>query len=155
MTIDITDRLILQALQRNSSQRLEDLAKLVRLASSSVHDRIRRLQRDGAIRRWTVDVDETMLGLNVLAFVGLRATKPCSALIEALDKIAAIQECHSVAGGLSLLLKVRVSTTADLLDLTERLRAIPGVESTETTIVLKRHFDRPVTVAETHHKGSR
>jgi hypothetical protein len=45
---------------------------------------------------------------------------------------------------LSLLLKVRVPNTAGLLELVERLRQIRGIEQSETTVVLKAQFGRPI-----------
>ncbi len=146
MELDPTDLVLLDALQRDAAQRLEDLAKLVRMAPSSVHERLRRLERAGIIRRWTVDLDAAALGLGVLAYMGVGATKPCSALLPALEQIPAIEEAHSVAGELSLLLKVRVGSPRDLLALAERLRQIPGIERTETTIVLETQIDRPITL---------
>ena len=146
MALDKTDLLLIDALQHDAAQRLEDLARVVQLAPSSVHERLRRLERDGIIQRWTVDLDAAALGLGVLAYVGIRATRPCSKLLPALEAIPAIEECHSVAGELSLLLKVRVAGTPGLLELTEQLRQIPGIEGTETTIVLKTHIDRPITL---------
>jgi Lrp/AsnC family transcriptional regulator, leucine-responsive regulatory protein len=146
MSVDRKDFTLIEALQQNASRRLEDLAKVVQLAPSSVHDRLQRLERDGIIRQWTIKVDAAALGLGVLAFVGVRATKPCSELLDALSKIPAIEECHSVAGELSMMLKVRVASTPALLELSERLRAIPGVEQTETTIVLRTHIDRSPSV---------
>lgn len=144
MGLDRTDLVLIDALQRDAAQRLEDLARVVHLAPSSVHERLRRLERDGIIQRWTVDLDAASLGLGVLAYVGVRATRPCSELLPALETIPAIEECHSVAGDLCLLLKVRVSGTPALLALVERLRQVPGIEGTETTIVLKTQIDRPI-----------
>lgn len=146
MDLDRKDFVLLEALQQNASQRLEDLAALVKLAPSSVHERLRRLERDGIIRRWTVDVDTAALGLDVVAFIGIRATRPCSELLGSMSKIPAIEECHSVAGQLSMILKVRVANTAALLSLSEDLRLIPGIEQTETTIVLKTQIERPVAL---------
>lgn len=146
MDLDRKDFALLDALQQNASQRLEDLARLVKLAPSSVHERLRRLQREGVIRRWTVDVDAAALGLGVVAFIGIRATRPCSELLDAIRKIPSIEECHSVAGDLSMILKVRVMNTAALLGLSEHLRQIPGIEQTETTIVLKTQIDRPIAL---------
>lgn len=144
--LDQTDLLLVDALQQDAAQRLEDLARVVRLAPSSVHERLRRLERDGIIRRWSVDLNAEALGLGVLAYVGVRASRPCSELVDALGKIPAIEECHSVAGELSLLLKVRVATTPALLELVERIRQIPGIEGTETTIVLKTQLQRPIPI---------
>ncbi len=146
MELDQTDLTLVDAVQRDAAQRLEDLARLVHLAPSSVHERLRRLERDGVIQRWTVQLDATAVGLGVLAYVGVRSSKPCSELIRLLEPISAIEECHSVAGELSLMLKVRVATTQALLELVERLRQIPGVEGTQTTIVLKTQIDRPIAL---------
>ena len=143
---DKTDLAIIRALQHNASQRLEDIARLTKLAPSSVHERLRRLERDGIIRGWTINVDSGLLGLGVLAYVGVSASKPCSELIKALEGISEIEECHSVAGELSLLLKVRTSSTIELLSLSERLRQIPGIEGTHSTIVLKTHIDQPTAI---------
>ena len=60
-----------------------------------------------------------------------------------LHNIAGIEECHSIAGEFCILLKVRVAGTAELLDLIERVKHVPGVERTETTIVLRTQFERP------------
>lgn len=140
--LDRTDRILIAALQQEGRLRLEDLARRVELAPSSVHDRLRRLQRDGVIRRWTIEVAPEALGLAVLAFVGVRASRPCSDLIEALDQMREIEECHSVAGQLSMILKLRAASTEHLLEIIERLKQIPGIESTETTVVLKTFLER-------------
>ena len=150
MPLDTVDLTLITALQADASKRLDALGAMVGLAPSSVHDRLRRLERDGVLLRWTIDVDAVAaFGLGVLAFIGVRSTKPCSEMISALTDISEIEECHSVAGDLSLLLKVRVASTPSLLHLVERLRQIPGVEQTETTIVLKTQLDRPISPAIT------
>lgn len=140
--LDRIDTLLLSALQGEGRLRLEDLARRVDLAPSSVHDRLRRLQRDGVIRRWTVDISPEALGLSVLALVGVRASRPCSELVGALRLVREIEECHSVAGQLSFTLKVRATNTEHLLQLIEQLKQIPGIEDTETTVVLKTQFER-------------
>lgn len=146
MELDRKDFALVEALQQDAAQRLEDLGRRVGMAPSSVHERLRRLEAAGVIRRWTVECDAAALGLGVLAYIGIRATRPCSELVPALQTITAIEECHSVAGAVSMLLKVRVASPPDLLSLAERLRQIPGIEGTESTIVLATQFDRPFQV---------
>jgi Lrp/AsnC family leucine-responsive transcriptional regulator len=140
--LDRVDVALLAALQQEGRLRLEDLARRVELSPSSVHDRLRRLRRDGVIRRWTIEVAPEALDLTVLALVGVRASRPCSELVETLTQFREIEECHSVAGRLSLVLKLRASSTEHLLDIIERLKQIPGIEDTETTVVLKTHLER-------------
>ena len=141
--LDKKDFALLDALQQDASKRLEDLAKLVQLAPSSVHDRLRRLQRDGLIQGWTIKVDSAALGLGVLAFVAIATTRSCSEMWQDLHNISGIEECHSVAGEFCVFLKVRVAGTAELLELIDQVKNVPGVERTETTIVLRTQFERP------------
>jgi DNA-binding Lrp family transcriptional regulator len=146
MALDSVDRTLVEAVQRNASQRLEDLGRLVNLAPSSVHDRLNRLARDGIIRRWTVEVDAPALGLGVLAYIGVQSSLTCASMLDDMARQPEIEEMHSVAGELSFLLKVRVADTAALLEFIERLRAIRGVDRTQTTVVLKTQLDRPVAL---------
>lgn len=146
MEFDRKDFALLDAIQQNASLRLEDLAKLVNLAPSSVHDRLRRLQRAEIIKQWTIKLDAPKLGLGVLAFVGITTSRACSDLLQELQAIPSIDECHSVAGEQCIFLKVRVPDTAALLVLIDRLREIEGVERTQTTIVLQTQFDRPTSL---------
>ncbi len=140
--LDQIDTILLTALQEQGRLRLEDLARRVKLSPSTVHDRLRRLQRDGVIRNWTVTLNPQALNLAVLAFVGVRASRPCSELVEALAHIHEVEEAHSVDGALSLIVKLRATSTEHLLRLIERLKRIPGVESTETTVALKTYIER-------------
>ena len=148
MELDRIDFALVAALQQDASRRLEDLGREIGMAPSSVHDRIRRLEENDIIQRWTVECDAASLGLGVLAFIGVRSTRPCSEIVHLLGALPAVEECHSVAGAFGMLLKVRVASPPALLALTDRLRQIPGVEGTETTIVLATQFDRPFSAAQ-------
>jgi Lrp/AsnC family transcriptional regulator, leucine-responsive regulatory protein len=78
-------------------------------------------------------------GLNLLAFIMVGWSNP---KVEAifLEKVKAspdVLECHHVTGAWNHLLKVRVGTTRDLERfLTETIKAVNGVERTETPITL-------------------
>ncbi len=140
--LDRIDTVLLTSLQEEGRRRLEDLARRVKLSPSSVHDRLRRLQREGVIRKWTIAVAPEALGLTVLAFVGVRASRPCAELVEPLARMPEIEEFHSVAGQLSFLVKLRATSTEHLLELIEQLKQIPGIEATETIVALKTYFER-------------
>jgi len=140
--LDATDLALIGALQANARVKLEELGRIVNLVPSSVHERLRRLDREGVIQSWTINVSPAAFGLEILALVGVNTSKPCSEMIDDLLRLPEIEECHSVAGELSLVLKVRVPTTSDLLAFVEGLRQVPGVVSTVTTVTLKTHFER-------------
>lgn len=139
--LDKIDTTLLAALHMNGRLRLEDLARRVELSASSVHERLRRLERTGVIRRWTIVVAPEALGLSVLAFVDVRASQPCSQLAEPVGQIGEVEEFHALAGQFSFRLKLRARSTEHLLEIIERLKQIPGVEATETAIVLKSYLE--------------
>jgi DNA-binding Lrp family transcriptional regulator len=71
--LDESDSKILRRLQANARTTLADVGREVGLAASSVHERLRRLQRDGVISGWTLALDARAVGRPVTAFVGVEA----------------------------------------------------------------------------------
>lgn len=69
--LDDTDREILQLLLENGRQPFSDIAEEVGLSPPSVSDRIDRLQEIGLIRRFTVDLDRSLLDEGVPVLVDL------------------------------------------------------------------------------------
>jgi DNA-binding Lrp family transcriptional regulator len=140
--VDEQDRTLLRLLRRNARAPIAELAVAAGLAPSSVHERIRRLERRGVIRRWTVEVDAGALGVPITAFVSVDAEAPTSELMPALREIEGVEECHSVAGDPSFLLKVRVTDPDALLSLVDELHSLRGVTRTRTMVVLRTQFER-------------
>ena len=141
--LDERDKAILAALQRNGRATLADLAQIVGMAPSSVHERIRKLEHGGVIKGYRAEVDTEALGLFVTALVSVSPLDPKQPddLPERVVEFPEVEDCHSVAGDENYVLKVRTRTTADLEDLLRRLREKAGVH-TRTTIVLSTPFER-------------
>ena len=112
------------------------------LSTSSVHDRLQRLRREGVIQRWTVEIAPETLGLPVLALIGIKASRHCGDLVGPLTDMPEVVEYHAVAGAFGAFLKVRATSPEHPYELIERLRRIPGVTGTETTVVLKTYVER-------------
>ncbi len=144
--IDERDRRILQVLQRDARATFADIGERVGMASSTVHDRVRKLEQAGVIRGYRADVDPERLGLFVSALVSVTPLDPTQPddVPERVIEFDEVEACHSVAGDENYVLKVRTSTTAELEDLLRRLREKAGV-LTRTTVVLSTPFEgRPV-----------
>lgn len=140
--LDETDSKILRCLQVNARSTLADVGRSVGLAASSVHERLRRLQRDGVIRGWTLDLDPRSVGRPVTAFVGVEADVTGGGLVQRLRQRPEIDECHNMAGDLAFFLKVRAGDTEALLAVLDWIRELPGVRQTRTTVVLRTEFER-------------
>jgi len=144
-TLDDIDVRIASELQEDCKQPLARLGEIVGLSAPSVMERIRKLEQAGVIRGYHAQLDARKVGLDVTAFIGVSINFPKN--IEAFEKqvgeIPEVMECHHVTGGSTLLMKVRVTTTAALEALISRIRIIDGVERTETMIVLSTISEHP------------
>jgi Lrp/AsnC family leucine-responsive transcriptional regulator len=143
-SVDDIDRKLLAELAEDAKQKYSELGAKIHLSPAAVFERVKRLERDGILRRFTIALDPAAVGLHVCAFIRVRSRKSCRAIAQALAELPEIEECHAVAGEDCLLLKVRVETPPALEDLLDRMRAIDGLESTISTLVLTTHFERQV-----------
>jgi len=137
--LDGTDRHILALVQRDASLAQAEIAKRVGLSTAAVHERLKKLESAGVIRRWTAVVDPAAVGAQVCAFVEVFFEHPRfeKGFIERVKKLPAVQECHHITGEFSLLLKVRVADMPALQALLlEQLSGQEGVRQTRTVMVL-------------------
>jgi Lrp/AsnC family leucine-responsive transcriptional regulator len=137
--IDDIDRKLLAMLQSNGRTSLAELAGAVGLAISSVNERVRKLNDREVIEGVYASLSPSALHLDLLAFIFVGWTDPATEAIF-LARVAeepAILEAHHVTGAWNYLLKVRTHTTRDLeAFLGTIVKAVPGVQRTETLIVL-------------------
>ncbi|MFJ6671362.1 Lrp/AsnC family transcriptional regulator [Actinosynnema sp. NPDC091369] len=145
--LDDTDRAMLRALVADGRQTVRALAKDVGLSEPSVRDRLQRLERDGVISGYHAELAPTEVEAGTAAFVALRfdpSKQAKDAMNAALTREPCVLEVHEVAGEDCYLVKVRVSSTEALADTLDRIRAMPSVHSTNTTIVLRTILERPL-----------
>ncbi|MGY1810458.1 Lrp/AsnC family transcriptional regulator [Blastococcus sp. SYSU D00669] len=136
------DRALLAALARDGRASYTDLAERVGLSVSAVHQRVRRLEQRGLITGYRATLDAKQLGLPLTAFVSItpiEAAQPDDAPAR-LAHLTAIEECHSVAGVESYILKVRVASPDALEALLQEIRAAANV-TTRTTVVLSSFYE--------------
>jgi len=141
--VDDTDRRLLAALVRDARTSYADLARQVGLSAQSVHERVRKLEREGVLRGSIADVDPRAVGLGVSALVGLHQREGVDAdeIVSALRDVPEVEDCWFVAGDEAFVLKVRVADLDDLDRTLRVLRHVPGVTRTRTTVVLSTSFE--------------
>ena len=123
-----------------------DLGRATGLSTSAVHQRVRRLEERGVIKGYRAEIDPHALGLSLTALISVSPLDPAAPddVPDRLEHVPEIEACHSVAGKESYVLKVRVSTPADLEELLARIRAAAQV-TTRTTVVLSTPWEgRPI-----------
>jgi Lrp/AsnC family leucine-responsive transcriptional regulator len=142
MALDTKDRAILSALQEDARMSHTAIAARVGLTQPAVLERIRRLEHRGIILGYHTQLDPDALGRPVTAFIGVTTTAVAPEDEARMTRMPDVLEVHHVAGDECFLLKVRVASPRDLEDLLRRLRAIPGITKTRTTIVLSTRLER-------------
>lgn len=143
MSLDETDRKILSLLKTNSQMQYGEIGKRVNLSAPAVHARVKKMEANKTILRYTVDLSPEALGSSLCAFVRMTNHSTASGeLAKEFKKFPQIEECHAVAGEDCLMVKLRVKSTAELSQLLEKIREIKAVERTLTVVVLETYFER-------------
>ena len=142
--LDRTDLRLLEALQRNARSTYAELGALVNLKPPAIHDRVKRLETKGFVRRYSAQLDAQRVGYELTAFVSAFCAPDLDydRFTTAVEAFPEIIEIHSVAGDETYLLKVVTRSTAHLDDFLTRLKRVHGVARTRTTVVLSTPFER-------------
>ena len=147
--MDDTGRKILTMLEADAKMSYAEIGREVGLAPSSVHDRVRKMERAGAIKRYRAEIDFEAAGLPITAIVSL-ALRPASPtdVPARIAEFPLVETCYSVAGDNSYALVVRAPDTKALEELLDALRAKLEVV-TKSTVVLSTPFEhRPIVRAQ-------
>ena len=96
--LDEKDRLILQALESDSRQSTSSIAKKTGISRVTVHDRIRRLKKQGIIKRFTVELNYDLLGFGDSAYACITFRKEHGMTEWTLgEKLASMPFVHDVS----------------------------------------------------------
>lgn len=110
--IDDLDRKILRELQRDASQSLDEIAKIVGSSKTPVWNRIRKMREAGVIGQQTVLLDAEALGFEACFFVLIRTSAHEAdwqeRFLHALQSRPEVLEAHRLAGDIDYILKVQV-----------------------------------------------
>jgi len=141
VTLDETDRKILSLLQTDSRLTLQEIADRIGLSASPCHRRIRRLEQEGVIVRYSAMVDQRAVGLPVSVFISIKLERQKEADLErfakAIQSWREVVECYLMTGPRDYLLRVVVP---DLIAyeqfIKQKLTRLDGIASIESSFAL-------------------
>ncbi|MDE6557346.1 MAG: Lrp/AsnC family transcriptional regulator [Duncaniella sp.] len=139
--LDYIDLEILRALSNDARLSLRQLAAAIHRSPTPTFERLRRLEREGYIKKYVAVLDTMKLGgsLMVYCMVKLRAVskeiaEEFESVVSGLDEVA---ECYNVSGSFDYLLKVYANSMTDYQQfLLNRLGTIKSVGSLASSFVM-------------------
>lgn len=142
---DELDMKILSELIKDASISVPRLSKKLGINASVLYSRIKRLTKKGLIKKFTVVVNDEMLGINVKAMIGLnRDPKLKESIHTELLKIPEVRIVSEVTGRFDMLVTASTRTLEDLHGLViERIGRIEGIQNTETFVEMQRIEKEP------------
>jgi|YelNatPaOPRAMG01_1025707.scaffolds.fasta_scaffold00026_34 Lrp/AsnC family transcriptional regulator for asnA, asnC and gidA len=138
--IDEIDQKILKLLEEDARLPFLEIAKKLKLSESTVRKRVQALKEKGVIKRFTVEIDPTRIGLNTVAIVGIDVDPP--KLLEVAQKLCEFKEIRCVATSTGDHMIMTEIWTKDGRELTrlisEKIGPIEGVKKICPAIILER-----------------
>lgn len=146
--IDDIDMKILSELAKDANISVPRLSKKINVNSSVVYSRIKRLAKRQLIRKFTIEVNDDILGYAVSALVGLNIdSKYREQILEDMLKLESVRETYEVTGRFDLIVKVKARSLDQLHETVSiKMGRIAGVLHTETFIEMRRR-EREITYA--------
>ncbi len=134
---------ILEFLRNNSKLSLRQIAKKAGIPLTTAHNRIKKMQKEGVIKNYSVEVDYSKLGLSLCAYIMASVKydamhKSQQEIAKKILKLSFVKSVDIITGGFDLLIKVRAKNISQLNKLiTKELRNVEGIDKTTTMIVLE------------------
>lgn len=135
--LDDVSKRIIEQLQEDGRRPYATIGKAVGLSEAAVRQRVQRLLDSGVMQIVAV-TDPMQVGFSRQAMIGIRVEGDIVSVADRLVEMVEVEYVVITAGSFDLLIEVVCEDDDHLLDLlSQRIRALPGVKSTETFVYLK------------------
>ena len=131
---------IITELTRDGNVSVPNLSKRLGVNTSVLYSRIKRLVKKKLIKKFTIIVDESLIGIGVRATMGInRDPKLKDSIHKALMKTPEVVEIFEVTGRFDILITLRAKNLEELHTVAiEKIGKIEGIQNTETFVELQR-----------------
>lgn len=135
--LDPVAKAIIEQLQQDGRRSYAAIGKAVGLSEAAVRQRVQRLLDQGVVQIVAV-TDPLQVGFHRQAMIGVRTSGDVQTVADALAAITEVDYVVITAGSFDVIAEVVCEDDDHLLDVvTQRIRKIDGVLTTETFVYLK------------------
>ncbi len=149
LEIDKLDLQILSMLMQNAQMPYTEIAKKLDVSGGTVHVRMKKLSSMGVVKGAHLEIDASLLGYDICAFVGMFLEKGSlyNRIVKQLEHIPEITEIHYTTGRYGIFVKIVSCNTRELRSvLNDKIQPIEGIQRTETFISLEESLKRPIRI---------
>ncbi len=149
--MDKIDLEILSCLKENARMKASDISKKINLSVSAVIERIKKLEANNTIEKYTITLNQKQLGNDLIALmeVSLEHPKYYDVFAEMVQSTESIQSCYYLTGEYDFMLKIFTDSSDSLEKLHRKIKSVSGVQSTRTHFVLKSVKSNSSVIPET------
>jgi Lrp/AsnC family transcriptional regulator for asnA, asnC and gidA len=153
---DELDMKILFELTKEGNISVPILSKKLGINASVLYSRIKRLVRKKLIKKFTIEIDESLLGINVKTSVGInRDPKLKEEIHKKLLEISEVVSLYEVTGRFDIILRVYTKDLENLHSVVmEKIGKINGIQNTETFVELQKTNKDPDYLTKNIKKSS-
>ncbi|PLS21335.1 Lrp/AsnC family transcriptional regulator [Neptunicoccus cionae] len=135
--MDEIDQRLLTLLGKDARTSASDLAAKLKVSRGTVQNRIGRMQDQGIIKRFTVELGNGQQDQQISAFTLIRVAADDGKLaIAALKRIEGVMDISTLSGEFDLVVELRTGSLRELDSLLDKIRAIKDVAQTQSHIRL-------------------
>lgn len=141
--LDDMDRRLLALLREDARTSTAALARALEVARMTVVERLKRLEKNGVIAGYTVRLSEDALRGRMKVHALLRANaKAGDAVLKSLHGMTQVRAVYAISGVFDYMALIEAETIGEIDTVLDAIGCIPGVEGTQSAIVLATKFDR-------------
>ncbi|SHG59215.1 Lrp/AsnC family transcriptional regulator [Pedobacter caeni] len=149
IVLDDKDYEILRLLQENSKLTIREIASKVHLSPTPTHERIKRLEREGVIRKYVALLDNRKInkGITVIVQISLKEHNKRAAqeFIDAVLEFKEVTECYNISGDFDFMLKIVVESMGSFHYFSvNKLSEISGIAQTKSIFVMDTIKETPL-----------
>jgi len=145
MTMRVTykDQQLLAVMRGNARASTTELAQILAVSRSTVQKRLERLENEGVIAGYTVQLSSEYLDQEIKAHVMITVSPRMTAdIIKDMEKLDGVRAIYSVSGPHDLIAEVAAMSVTDLDNMLDEIIAIDGVERTVSSVILSTRLKR-------------
>ena len=141
---------LLFELTQDGSISVPTLSKKLGINASVLYSRIKRLMKKKLIKKFTIEIDESLLGIGVKASVGInRDPKLKETIHKKFMETSEIVSISEVTGRFDIIIEVYAKNLEALHSVViEKIGKIDGIQNTETFVELQKTDKDPVYLTE-------